>query len=146
MRLEIRDFKAEDILDIAEIHDPVLRELNCRRAVMIEKNPGPKYSAFLDGRCIGSGGAIWIHGRVYEVWVNATPELKRHKIAFHKLVLKLFADFKERYNWERIQASCVTTMEVNRAWAERLGFTWNGVVEQKAGADGSDIYRLSIVR
>lgn len=140
--LEIVPFRAEHLIEMkVEVDEHV-----AKRAVMIESNPGPKYSALLDGKCIGSGGALWIHGRVFMCWLNATPELTKRPIAFHKLTKRLFEDFKARYNWQRIEAQCVVESHKNIKWARSFGFEIGDKPEEKAGPFGEDVYRLAIVR
>ena len=142
MSLEIVPFRAEHLIDMSiEVN-----ELIAKRAVMIEKNPGPKYSALLDGKCIGSGGALWIHGRVFMCWLNPTTELTKRPIAFHRLAKRLFEEFKAKYNWQRIEALCVSDQPKNLKWAHSFGFEFKGAPEEKAGPFGEDVYRLAIVR
>lgn len=128
MNLEVVTFEAEHMIDIY-----VIDEMAARRAVAIERNMkegGVAYAVLQDGKCIGAAGAIKDVDK-YIVWLDATPELIKPSLWFHREVKKRWRAFKSQAVLP-VQAMCDTSKPGNVRWLKALGFKESPIVVMEA--------------
>lgn len=105
--------------------------------------PGLSF-AYSNGSTIGAAGVMPMWRGVGHIWTLITPALREHRFFFHKESKKLLKAVEASGFFHRLQAVVMGNHETGHAWALRLGFKFEGIM-QAYGANKEDFTLYSKV-
>ena len=129
--IELRPFKAEDILKIAvrgteKIFFAGIK--NLLKQGEFQEKAGPAFSAFENGKILGAAGVGILWPGVGEAWVCASEEVVAKTLWFHKTIKRTLYNIIEYLNLHRVQTAVEVNFEIGKKWAERLGFKYESTM------------------
>lgn len=95
-----------------------------------------------DGECIGMAGVASVMPNVGHAWFYLSRKIVRHRMWFHRTVVREFKALKATKEFHRIQADVNTNFDTGLEWIKRLGLECEGK-SRKYYENGDDAFRYA---
>ena len=146
-RLEVRQFKAHDLMLIGELSDSMvgmgMLHTQGFYGQKLEES-GPCFSAFDQDELIGVGGVALYWCGVGEAWLILSSMVQEFPFSLHRIVSRTLDKIITDEHLHRVQTVVPYLHMRAMAWIVRLGFKYEGLMP-KYGPDGSWFSRYARV-
>lgn len=109
-------------------------------AMGLARHPG--ITLLAGAQVVACGGVVIIWPGVGEAWMRTSPLIERHPLAVLRLTKQFLASAVAGLKLRRLQCTVRKGYEPAIKWAERLGFSSEGVL-RGFGPDGEDYIMFS---
>ena len=103
--------------------------------------PETSWTGMIYDKIIASGGMVQLWDNVYEGWIMATADIKKHPISTARIIKKIFAEVMEKHDVHRLQTTVKADYEIGHKFAKWLGLEKEGLM--KKYLDDNDYYLYS---
>lgn len=145
---DVVPFKAEHAygMTVRDVPPEVQRIVTAPAYLEMIERMGPGYTLLIDGKTIGClVFCKLLYAGVCEVVILGSPDMERYGLTVHRICKGLIDRAQEYHGFRRIEARIMETAKRDRAWAERLGFKPEGVIEA-FGPNGENYIQYARIR
>lgn len=132
-------------MDLREFDKRVFLSVpNSAKELMAYERSGYGWTGIVGNEIIAAGGIAPIWEGVGCAWLLSTPLVDKYKLFLHRTVKNAIMQTSKAKNLHRIETAILTDHIVSQRWAERLGFTNEGLM-RKFDSRKNDYYRYALI-
>ena len=98
------------------------------------------WTGVIDDKIIAAGGMVELWDHVYEGWIMATADVKKHPIVTARVIKKIFNDVVVKYDVHRLQTTVKANYKIGHKFAQWLGLEKEGLMKKYLDDDDYYLY------